>query len=121
MTRRSTVSAVSSPADSASASTSPARFCGRAPILILDEATSQVDAESEHLIQLAIDSMMQSKDGSADRTTMFVIAHRFSTILKADTIVVMDRGKIVGQGKHEELLRTCATYKQLYERQLFAA
>jgi ABC-type multidrug transport system fused ATPase/permease subunit len=86
----------------------------KAPILILDEATSQVDAESEHLIQQAIESLMH------ERTT-FVIAHRFSTILSADTIVVMDRGRIVGQGKHEELLATCDTYQQLYERQLFAA
>src|SRR5687768_13041637 len=86
----------------------------RSPILILDEATSQVDAESEHLIQKAVESIMH------DRTT-FVIAHRFSTILSADTIVVMDRGRIVGQGKHDDLLRTCPTYKQLYERQLFAA
>jgi ABC-type multidrug transport system fused ATPase/permease subunit len=86
----------------------------KTPILILDEATSQVDAESEHLIQQAIESIMH------ERTT-FVIAHRFSTILSADTIIVMDRGQIVGQGKHEELLRTCPTYKQLYERQLFAA
>ena len=54
-----------------------------------------------------------------ERTT-FVIAHRFSTILSADTIVVMDRGRIVGQGKHDELLRACETYQQLYERQLFA-
>ena len=82
------------------------------PILILDEATSQVDAESEHLIQQAIESLMH------ERTT-FVIAHRFSTILSADTIVVMDRGTIVGQGQHDELLRDCETYKQLYERQLF--
>jgi ABC-type multidrug transport system fused ATPase/permease subunit len=83
----------------------------KTPILILDEATSQVDAESEHLIQQAIESIMH------ERTT-FVIAHRFSTILSADTIVVMDRGKIVAQGEHEELLENCETYKQLYERQL---
>jgi len=81
------------------------------PILILDEATSQVDAESEHLIQQAIESLMH------ERTT-FVIAHRFSTILSADTIVVMDRGQIVGTGSHEGLLQTCATYQQLYERQI---
>jgi ABC-type multidrug transport system fused ATPase/permease subunit len=86
----------------------------QSPILILDEATSQVDAKSEHLIQQAIESVMH------ERTT-FVIAHRFSTIIRADTIVVMDRGQIVGQGKHEELLRTCETYQKLYERQLFAA
>jgi ABC-type multidrug transport system fused ATPase/permease subunit len=83
-----------------------------APILILDEATSQVDAESEHLIQQAVEGLMK------ERTT-FVIAHRFSTILSADTIVVMDRGRIVGQGSHDELLKTCDTYQNLYERQLF--
>ena len=83
----------------------------KSPILILDEATSQVDAESEHLIQQAIESLMH------ERTT-FVIAHRFSTIMSADTIVVIDRGRIVGQGKHDELLRDCPTYTQLYERQL---
>jgi ABC-type multidrug transport system fused ATPase/permease subunit len=55
-----------------------------------------------------------------ERTT-FVIAHRFSTILSADTIVVLDKGQIVGQGKHDELLKTCETYKNLYERQLFTA
>ncbi len=81
------------------------------PILILDEATSQVDAESEHLIQQAIESIMH------ERTT-FVIAHRFSTILSADTIVVMERGQIIGQGEHDELLGNCPTYRQLYERQL---
>ncbi|HEX8340269.1 MAG TPA: ABC transporter ATP-binding protein [Tepidisphaeraceae bacterium] len=86
----------------------------QAPILILDEATSQVDAESEHLIQQAIERLMH------ERTT-FVIAHRFSTILAADTIVVMDQGRVVGQGRHEQLLANSATYKQLYERQLFGA
>lgn len=83
----------------------------KTPILILDEATSQVDAESEHLIQQAIESIMH------ERTT-FVIAHRFSTILSADRIIVLDRGQIVGEGKHESLLAGCETYKQLYERQL---
>ncbi|HEX4055671.1 MAG TPA: ABC transporter ATP-binding protein [Tepidisphaeraceae bacterium] len=86
----------------------------QAPILILDEATSQVDAESEHLIHQAIEQLMH------ERTT-FVIAHRFSTILSADTIVVMERGRIVGQGKHDELLSSCKVYQQLYERQLIGA
>jgi ATP-binding cassette, subfamily B, bacterial MsbA len=83
-----------------------------APILILDEATSQVDAESEALIQRAIEGIMH------ERTT-FVIAHRFSTIKSADEIIVMDRGQIVGKGSHEQLLRTCETYQQLYEHQIF--
>jgi subfamily B ATP-binding cassette protein MsbA len=104
-----------------------------APILILDEATSQVDAESEHLIQQAIDGLIHERgprpelvEGANDPSigptapTTFVIAHRFSTIQSADTIVVMDRGRIVGQGRHDELLATCETYQQLYERQLFA-
>jgi subfamily B ATP-binding cassette protein MsbA len=83
----------------------------QSPILILDEATSQVDAESEHYIHEAIEHLIH------ERTT-FVIAHRFSTILSADTIVVLERGRIVGQGKHDELLNTCPIYQQLYERQL---
>jgi ATP-binding cassette, subfamily B, bacterial MsbA len=70
-----------------------------------------VDAESEHLIQQAIEGLMHE-------ATTFVIAHRFSTILSADVIVVMDAGRIVGQGKHEDLIRTCSVYQQLYERQM---
>ena len=84
----------------------------KSPILVLDEATSQVDAHSEELIQQAIESVMH------ERTT-FVIAHRFSTIRSADEIIVMHRGRIVGQGSHDELLATCDTYQQLYERQIF--
>src|SRR5207237_611246 len=85
----------------------------KSPILILDEATSQVDAESEHLIQKAIESIMHERgpDGKTlGRITTFVIAHRFSTILSADTIVVMEQGQIVGQGRHDDLLRTCSVY-----------
>jgi ATP-binding cassette, subfamily B, bacterial MsbA len=81
------------------------------PILILDEATSQVDAESEALIQRAIESLMH------ERTT-FVIAHRFSTIRSADRIVAMDKGAIVGIGKHEELLENSPLYSRLYEHQM---
>jgi ABC-type multidrug transport system fused ATPase/permease subunit len=80
---------------------------------VLDEATSQVDSESEELIQRALDSLIH------DRTT-FVIAHRLATIKSADEIIVMEKGQIVGQGRHDELMATCETYQQLIERQLFA-
>ncbi len=80
------------------------------PILILDEATSQVDSESERKIQEALE------DVTRDRTT-FIIAHRFSTIARADLIVVLDAGRIVGQGRHDELLRTCPFYVTLVRTQ----
>ena len=80
-----------------------------APILILDEATSALDNESEHFIQKAFDQAMQ------DRTTI-VIAHRLSTIENADIIVVMDKGRIIEQGTHTELLAKHGAYFQLHER-----
>ncbi len=81
-----------------------------APILILDEATSSLDSESENEVQNAVETLM------AGRTT-FVIAHRLSTIRGADRILVLSQGKIVEEGHHEELLRTRGEYRRLYELQ----
>lgn len=81
------------------------------PILILDEATSQVDAESEHLIQQAIGRLMQGR-------TVFVIAHRFSTILDCDRIALMEAGRLQALGTHDDLLETSELYRTLYDRQL---
>ncbi|HVR30841.1 MAG TPA: ABC transporter ATP-binding protein [Thermoanaerobaculia bacterium] len=81
-----------------------------APILVLDEATSQLDTESESLVQKALVNLMQG------RTTL-VIAHRLSTVMSADSIVVMERGRIVEQGSHAELLDLGGTYKRLYDLQ----
>jgi ABC-type multidrug transport system fused ATPase/permease subunit len=83
-------------------------------ILIFDEATSQVDAESEAKIHRAIEEMM------AERTCI-IIAHRFSTVISADVIVVMDKGQILAQGRHEELIKSCLLYQSLYETQLMKA
>ncbi|MFC2085504.1 ABC transporter ATP-binding protein, partial [Bacteroidota bacterium] len=81
------------------------------PIMIFDEATSALDSESEILVQEAIERLMK------DRTT-FVIAHRLSTIRNADIILVLERGKIVQSGKHEELLKDReGIYRKLYELQ----
>ncbi len=79
-------------------------------ILVLDEATSSLDSESESLIQEALKRVMAGR-------TSIVIAHRLSTILAADLILVMDRGKIVERGTHEQLLATGGLYAQLYETQ----
>jgi len=83
-------------------------------ILIFDEATSQIDAESEAKIHQAIEEIMH------DRTS-FIIAHRLSTVVSADMIVVIDDGQIVAQGRHEELIESCRLYQNLYETQLVKA
>jgi subfamily B ATP-binding cassette protein MsbA len=85
-----------------------------APILILDEATSALDTDSERYIQAALDGLIK------DRTT-FVIAHRLSTVEKADRILVMESGRIVEQGSHSELLATGGRYAQLYNQEFDSA
>ncbi|OGX16259.1 MAG: hypothetical protein A2166_03825 [Omnitrophica WOR_2 bacterium RBG_13_41_10] len=80
------------------------------PILILDEATSQLDTESEHVVQEALEVLMQGR-------TVFIIAHRLSTVRNAHRIVVFDKGMIVEEGSHEELLRHNGLYKRLYQVQ----
>jgi len=79
-------------------------------LLILDEATSALDTESERIVQLALENLMEHR-------TSIVIAHRLSTILSAHLIVVMSEGKIVDMGKHTKLLERCAIYRKLYELQ----
>ncbi|GAL78231.1 lipid A export ATP-binding/permease protein MsbA [Algibacter lectus] len=82
------------------------------PIMVLDEATSALDTESERLVQVALENMMKNR-------TSIVIAHRLSTIQNADQIVVLNKGEIVEQGKHQELIDKNGVYKKLVDMQSF--
>ncbi len=83
------------------------------PILMLDEATSQLDTESERIVQVALDTLIQGR-------TVFVIAHRLSTVRNAHTIIVLEKGEIVEKGSHQELLDKNGLYKRLYSLQEIA-
>ena len=80
-------------------------------ILILDDSTSAVDMETEYKIQAALDAL-------AEDCTTFIIAQRITSVLSADQILVLDRGRIAARGTHHELLRTSAIYREIYESQL---
>ena len=80
-------------------------------ILILDDSTSSVDVETETKIQDALDLLMQNR-------TSFVVAQRISTVLKADKIIVIDKGCIVAQGTHKESMQSSSIYQEIYEFQL---
>jgi ABC-type multidrug transport system fused ATPase/permease subunit len=81
-------------------------------ILILDEATSSLDSESEHYIQLALNNLMEGR-------TTITIAHRLSTIAHARKILVIDKGRIIDAGTNEELLGRCKLFKKIYDLQYF--
>ena len=86
-------------------------FLKGSPILVLDEATSSLDSHSEKVVQTALDELMQGK-------TTFLIAHRFSTILRAQKIFVLDGGRIRQTGTHEQLVSEDGVYQGLFSKQI---
>ncbi len=84
-----------------------------APILVLDEATSQLDSEAEAIVHRALQNLMKDR-------TVLIVAHHLGTIQQADRIIVLDQGHIVGMGLHEELLGGCPTYRRLFEHWMAA-
>ena len=89
-------------------------FLKNAPILVLDEATASLDMKSEEQIQKEIEKL------ASGRTT-FIIAHRFSTIRMADRILVLEKGRVVADGTHEELMASSPLYRELYNKQQMIA
>ena len=81
------------------------------PILLLDEATSALDAASEQAVKQALEALMQNK-------TTLIIAHRLSTVVNADLILVLEQGRIIAQGDHDTLLAQCPLYQELATIQL---
>ena len=77
------------------------------PVMILDEATSSIDTRTEAIVQKGMDKLMEGR-------TVFVIAHRLSTVMNSDVIMVLDHGRIIERGTHEELIERRGTYYQLY-------
>ena len=86
-------------------------FLKNSKIILLDEATSSLDSETEEKIQKALEKLISNK-------TTIVIAHRLSTILNSNIIYVLDKGKVIDQGKHNDLLKNSQIYKNFYNRQI---
>ena len=86
-------------------------FLKKSKIILLDEATSSLDSETEEKIQKAINILTKNK-------TTIVIAHRLSTILNSDKIYVIDHGQVAGEGKHDDLLNNSKIYKNFYDKQI---